>query len=197
MDTPLLSSLLHLHPSLSLALTDELEVLSSIYSLTSPSLSLSPCIPPYQLSITLSTSLSDSDDEELNIQLSIPHSYPTSERPPQLSLVNLYIGPYAVPTSLYTEVSNLGKEEWDGRESLWEGVEGVRELCRVWMEGRRERDGREEEKEVVVVQEEVGSGEEEVEMREERAEREVKEVRVWRSEVIVDRKSVSLDITGS
>lgn len=111
--------------------------------------------------------------------------------------MNLYIGPYAVPTSLYTEVSNLGKEEWDGRESLWEGVEGVRELCRVWMEGRRERDGREEEKEVVVVEEEVGSGEEKVEMREERAEREVKEVRVWRSEVIVDRKSVSLDMTGS
>ena len=82
----------------------------------------------------------DSDDLKLRILASVPHSYPESS-PPQLQLLNRYIGPYKVDSGLFgsvlrTFMSKDGVEFSADNVCIFDGVENVKERCGRWYEDR-------------------------------------------------------------
>ena len=79
----------------------------------------------------------DTHEHRLRILVSLPLTYPNSS-PPQLQLLNRYIGPYRVDTGLFgsvlrTYISKDGVEWLEDNVCVFDGIENVRERCAKWL----------------------------------------------------------------
>jgi hypothetical protein len=79
----------------------------------------------------------DSTDITAHVLISLdPETYPAST-PPQLQLLNLYLGPYSVDPGLFgsilrTYISAEGVEFTPGTVCLFDGVQSALDRCSAW-----------------------------------------------------------------
>ncbi|PWN25857.1 ribosomal protein S5 domain 2-like protein [Jaminaea rosea] len=89
----------------------------------------------------------------LRLSISLPPSYPASTSPPQLQLLDRFLGPYEVDTKLFSEVLRIfrsshdepwGEEGDASRAVLFEGCEEVKGKVEAWLKemGKRDKERR-------------------------------------------------------
>lgn len=104
--------------------------------------------PSSKVRLELQLPLDVKEPPSLRLSLSIPSSYPASSSPPQLQLLDRFLGPYEVDTKLFSDVLRTFRtskdEAWGegdpARAVLFEGCEAVKARVEEWLKEAEKRD---------------------------------------------------------
>ncbi|KAL7411588.1 ribosomal protein S5 domain 2-type protein [Mrakia frigida] len=86
--------------------------------------------------------LPENEDVKVSVLVTIPPGYPESESPPQLQLLDRYVGDFGVDSGLFGRILRTyfsipppdgdGIPFASGEVAVWEGLEHVRNICQQW-----------------------------------------------------------------